>query len=142
MRFEHIDHTLAIGDVYFTLQPLRWMFEHQEKFEHEKRPKPYVWEPDFIGQFGKKIYCGEVQLKSLSKKEWEDKWSIYNMFFESAYAGAVFQEWSNKETAIKPQFMVITSQKFAAEGFNIKGRELLVVNSANEFLNLISSKLA
>jgi hypothetical protein len=133
MKYEHVDHTLAIGDVYFTLQPSHFMFEPVERFSYPGSRKEPVFNPDCIFVHQRKVYVCEVQRKDRSKKEWMAKWDTFNKFFEEAFTQAEYQKWSNKGN-ILPQFVVITTNKYAAEGFNIPHRELKVISSITELL--------
>lgn len=134
MNCEHIDHTLAVGDIYFELKPYQWMYEPVERFTFNG--KDYTWNPDVVFAYvnpegKKKLYCAEVQRTPLSVKQWAAKWKIYNYFFEEAYERAKFQEWRSGKDPIAPNFICITTQKGAREGFdvNIEGRELKIIDS-------------
>lgn len=129
ISYEHVDHALAVGDIYFNLMPQRWSYEPKEKFEYGG--KKLVWAPDCIFAHGGTLYCAEVQRKALSREEWRKKWSIFNMYFDSAYNEAEYQEWSSKPGKV-PQFIAITTQKHAAEGFAISKRELIVIKDITE----------
>jgi predicted transcriptional regulator len=129
MKYEHVDHTLAVGEVYFSLQPTHWMFEPIERFEYEG--KGYTWAPDCIFVHNKKLYACEVQLTSLAAANWSKKWEIYNKYFAEAFKTGAFQEWANGKV-VMPRFIAITTNKKAAEGFNIPQRELLVIKSIKE----------
>lgn len=136
MKYEHTDHTIAIGEIYFTLQPKLFMFEPVEKFNYPSVSKPLVFNPDCIFVHEKKVYVCEVQLKDRSKREWAAKWTIFNKFFEEerTYSQAEYQEWSTKGN-ILPRFIALTTNKFAAEGFNIPQRELMIIKDITELDN-------
>lgn len=131
ISYEHVDHALAVGEIYFTLQPNLWSYEPKEKFEYGD--KKMVWAPDCIFARKGTLYCVEVQRKPLSKDEWRKKWSVFNMYFDSAYTDAEYQTWSSKPGKV-PQFIAITTQKHAAEGFSISKRELMVMESIEQLL--------
>lgn len=129
-KFEHMDHTLAIGDVYFTLQTDRFLFEPKSLFSFGGRDD-LVFEPDFIMVHNKKLWVGEVQLSALSEKGWKKKYSIYNMYFQEAFKKAPFQQWSTTGKLILPQFVCISNQANVT-GLDIAGRELRVIKDINE----------
>lgn len=132
MKYEHTDHTLAVAEIYFTLNPQHFMFEPKEKFEYGG--KRLTWNPDCIFVHEKKVYVCEVQRKSLGTREWRSKWEAFNLYFESAFKEAAYQDWSDKGKAILPRFIAITDNKFAAEGFDIKQRELIVMESIEQLI--------
>jgi hypothetical protein len=123
MNSNHTDHALAVGNIYFTLQPSHWLYEPIEKFEHNG--KALTWSPDCIFAHNKKIYCCEVQLTDLSKAQYAKKWEIYNAYFQEAFKNGAFQDWSDK--TLFPRFICISRQKKATEGFSIPNRELIVI---------------
>lgn len=127
MKYEHTEHTLAIGDIYFTLQPTHFMFEPVEHFEYHG--KNYVFAPDCVFVHGKKVYVAEVQCTPLSEKQWKAKYSIYNSFFIEAFKKAKFQAWSDK--VILPQFVAVSSQGNVT-GLDVTGRELKVISNITE----------
>lgn len=118
MKYNHIDHSLAVGDIYFTLQPSHFMFEPIERYEHGG--KKAAWAPDAVFVHGRKVYAAEVQLTPLSKKQWARKWSFYGQYFTGDhYKKASYQGWGRSGTII-PRFVAITTQKNAATGFEVK----------------------
>lgn len=135
MNCSHVDHALAVGEIYFTLKPFQWLYEPVEKFEHIG--KGYVWNPDVLFAYvtpegKKKLYCAEVQRTPLSAKQWSEKWMVYNLFFQEAYKSAAFQEWRSGNDPIAPSFVCVTSQKKTSEGFDIPltpKRELKIISS-------------
>lgn len=130
-RLTNIDHSLAVGALYFDQVPEYFLFEPVENFTH--RGKEMFWAPDAITVLRvgnkNKAYVIEVQLTHLTPRKWSKKWGIYNMYFNRGnYASAVFQSWSKSGRVILPQFVAITNQKIedVKAGFEIDGRELIV----------------
>lgn len=131
IKSANISHALAVADVYFKLQPFKFLYEPTHRFEHIG--EDMVWEPDCIllaGEEGKEfLWCVEVQLTSISKKRWKRKWENYNSFFDRSerhYHKAEFQSWFEKK--VRPEFIVITNQsaEVVKSGFNIHNRELII----------------
>lgn len=125
VRSTSLAHALAVGNLYFTLRPNRWMYEPREPFEH--LGQQYEWRPDCIFVHQRKLYACEVQ-RSLppGRKPWERKWRIYNMYFNHGYyRTASFQEWS--KSTIAPEILVISKQspETVISGFGVHGRELI-----------------
>lgn len=129
MKTENIEHSLAIGDIYFSIQPTHWLFEPIIEFDYFG--KKLYWDPDCIFKKGKYYVC-EVQLSALSEKKWSKKWDIYNKYFDKAFKTAPYQEWVESRKIIRPRFIAITRNKKAAEGFNIPDRELMVMESIEQ----------
>lgn len=129
MKYEHVDHTLAVGDVYFTLKPTHWMFEPIETFECGG--KTHIWAPDCIFVHERKLYACEVQLSNLAAGSWAKKWDVFNKYFQSAYMSADFQKWTEGKILL-PRFVAITTNKKAAEGFRVPQRELLIGRTIKE----------
>lgn len=131
MRYSSLEHALSIAHVYFTLKPTKWLYEPKNEFKIDD--KKYVWSPDIVMAHNGKLWVGEVQLTPLSAKNWSKKWNAWNLFFkdEKLYSQADFQKWV-KNAPIKPHFFCITKQEKAAEGFNIKQRELKVLSNIAE----------
>lgn len=126
MKSTEKDHALAVGNLYFHLRPVKWLYEPVEKFEH--LGKPLYWQPDCILVHQKKVYVVEVQLSPLGAKRWIRKWGMFNLYFNGGhFREAAFQAWA--KNPILPQFMVITSQQpeTVKQGFNVENRELIVV---------------
>lgn len=128
MRYNYVDHTLAVGDLFFKLQPTHWMFEPKEKFK--AAGKEQVWAPDAIYVHDRKVYAIEVQLTPLSAKQWARKWSYYNAYFKEAngyFKAAAYQSWGRSGTIV-PRFIALTKQTpdTVRKGFAVPGRELMV----------------
>ncbi|KIL35880.1 hypothetical protein SD71_10855 [Cohnella kolymensis] len=120
-----LDHALSVIDLYFNLKPKYWLYEPVERFEH--LGKPYVWNPDCVFVYQKKVYVCELQRTKLTAKRWAGKWKAYNLYFSRNYFhSAAFQTWSPK--IILPQFLCISSQSpdIVRNGFSITGRDLIV----------------
>jgi hypothetical protein len=122
MKYDRTDHALAVGDIYFTLQPDKWMYEPTEDFSCG------VWAPDCIFVHNKKVWVVEVQR---SPCKWAKKWKVFNDYFKDEFKGATFQKWGSKGT-ILPQFAVLTHLPNAQDGFNIEGRELKVITDISQ----------
>jgi hypothetical protein len=127
MRYSHIEHALAIAEVYCDLQPSHFLFEPVERFEYAN--KTYTWAPDFVYVSNRKLYAGEVQLTPLSEKKWAKKWMIYNLYFSGThYRMSAYQKWSSKGNLI-PNIIVFTNQRTdtVKSGFDIPKRELIIM---------------
>lgn len=129
-KFEHVDHTLAIGDIYFTLKPEKFMFEPQTLFSYGGRDD-LVFAPDCIFVHNKKLIVAEVQLSNLSEAGWKKKYSIYNKYFESAFKTHEYQSWSTTGKIILPQFLCVSNQGNVC-GLNIPQRELQVIKDISQ----------
>lgn len=130
MRWNSLDHALAIADVYFSVKSNHWFYECKEQFTFEG--KKYVWAPDIITSFNGKLYAIEVQLSSMSATSWARKWKAWNLYFKESFKTAKYQQWSKSGKIMLPTFVVITKNKKAAEGFSIPQRELIVIESINK----------
>jgi hypothetical protein len=144
--YKSLHHALAVGDVYFALEPERWIYEPKEKFTDGIQE--YVWAPDFVCAYHGKLICGEVQLEPLTKKRWEAKWKAWNLFFEKEeYVGAAqFQAWRKKSKTIMPStYVVITGQREESvqTGFHHPhNKQLLVVKDAAELRDWLNIQIA
>jgi hypothetical protein len=127
IKFEHIEHALAIADIYVSLSPSHFLYEPVEVYEHVL--KTYKWAPDFVYVHDRKLYAGEVQLTPLSERKWAKKWLAYNLYFSSThYQSAKYQEWSSKGNLI-PNIVVYTNQRedTVRNGYDVPKRELIVL---------------
>lgn len=127
-RYKSVEHALSIGQVYFTLKPNKWLYEPVEHFKHGD--KKFAWSPDCIFVHNKRIHVAEVQLNPLSKKSWEKKYSIWNLYFQETFKTAQFQAWSSSGLKM-PEFLCISNQSNVT-GLSIPGRELKVIKSIAE----------
>lgn len=112
-KCEHIDHALAVADIYFTLKPFQWLYEPVQRFT--VNGIPYVWNPDCICAYltkegKKKLAVFEVQRTPLSERQWKSKLSIYNLYFQEAYKTAAFQQWHSRSEPIIPHVVVLSNQ--------------------------------
>lgn len=137
MTYNRINHALAVGEIYFTLQPTKWMYEPKESFEYGGQN--YVLAPDFIMGFNGKLYAGELQLEPLSAKRWAKKWEPWNLFFSTKplFSKAQYQSLVKKPPSL-PRFIAITKQSKASEGFNIPQRELITASTPVELLEVLN----
>lgn len=127
MKFEHLEHALAIANLYITLNPSHFLYEPIETFDHAL--KTYKWAPDFTYVHVRKLYAGEIQLTPISEKKWARKWLPYNLYFSGTHHhSAKYQAWSNKGNLI-PNIIVYTNQKpeTVRSGFAVPGRELIIL---------------
>jgi hypothetical protein len=132
---EHVEHSLEVGEIYFTLRPFQWLYEYKQAFDYAGRS--LVWNPDAVFAFvtpegKKKLACVELQRTPLSAKQWQSKFSIYNAFFEDAYKTAEFQGWKSGSGVIIPHIYAVTTQK-NVEGLSIPNRELNVISDISQF---------
>lgn len=132
MRWSSLEHALAIADIYFEVNPKHWIYECKEEFKHDD--KRYVWTPDIVTAFNGKLYAIEVQLSNMSAKSWVRKWKAWNLYFKDAFKTAQYQQWSPSGKIMLPNFVVVTKNKKAAEGFNIQQRELTIVDSISSLI--------
>lgn len=124
MRYSSLEHALSIGEVYFTLKPIKWLYEPIERFKHGD--KEMCWSPDCIFAHDKKVYAMEVQLTPLSKKSWEKKFNAWNVYFREEFKKAQYQSWSTSGKTILPQFVCISKQGNVT-GLSVPNRELRVI---------------
>lgn len=119
---------LAVGALWFSVRPSHWLYEPRERFES------YVWKPDCILVYNRKVYAVEVQLTPRGSARWRQKWNVYNRYFNGGhFRQAAFQAWAKigSGNVIMPQILVITTQAAdtVRQGYNVEGRELIVVKS-------------
>ncbi|MFK7695677.1 hypothetical protein [Paenibacillus sp. HJGM_3] len=123
----NLSHALAVINLYFSLKPVRWMYEPREPFEH--LGQKYEWRPDCMFDYKGILYACEVQRSyPPGKNPWPRKWEIYNLYFMYGYyKNAAYQKWA--KSIIAPQFLVITKQnpETVRAGFEVEGRDLIVV---------------
>lgn len=145
--YRSLHHALAIGDVYFSMEPDQWLYEPKEKFTDELG-KPYVWAPDFVCAYRGKLIAGEVQMEPLTKTRWAAKWKAWNLFFgkEEYVEKAQFQAWRKGSKPVVPStYVTITNQKEenVRSGWNHPyNKNLIVVKDAAQLVEWIERQLA
>lgn len=133
-------HWLTIGEVYTALREaggkLYFECELREKFKHAG--KEYTFAPDIFFIHGGRATLLDVQLTRMTKKEWAQKWKRWNDYFNGGHFKSAPWQRFKKDGGLIPHMVVLTPQpkETVASGFEVKGRELLLVKEPAELLSV------
>jgi hypothetical protein len=131
-----IRHWLTIGDCYIAMKEAgKLHFETELHIEYE--PKKF-FSPDVFFIFGGRAYLMEVQLKRMSGKEWAQKWKRWNDYFNAGHFKTAPWQRFKKDGGLIPHMVVLTPQpkETVGHGFEVKGRELLLLKEPPELLSV------